>query len=253
MSPSPRMCLSKRYCTMPGSWAHILWKLVSWWRIWFHGHMGPSEITKWGSFGSGTSLCNFHNDQVTISFKCNAFNPLPFNPLPLKATAFNPLPFARGCLLHVLKEDWPPTRLLVPLVSQHVSSLNRTWEENIWQNSPKPLIPIRVVRHRQWPGGTKVQAGLRLREVFSVGGSSRLLWGPGRWLRRGGLGDLEGLAMVQPKNSWGRNLHPLSIWPTLFILIDVAQFMFPPISMRMPITLPHTMTVSYHFWVLPIW
>lgn len=37
-----------------------------------------------------------------------------------------PLLFARGCLLRVLKKDWPPPGLPVPLVSQHVSSRNGT-------------------------------------------------------------------------------------------------------------------------------
>ena len=70
-------------------------------------------------------------------------------------------------------------------------------------------IPVRAVRRRQ--------------EVFSAGDSGKCLWGPGRWLRRGGLGDPKGLARTQPKHSRGRTVHPLIIWPTLLILIDVAN------------------------------
>lgn len=43
-------------------------------------------------------------------------------------------------------------------------------------------------------GGTELEAGRGSREVSSADGSSRWLWGLGRWLRRGGLGDPERLA-----------------------------------------------------------
>lgn len=153
MSPSPRMYLSKRCCTMSDSWPY---------GSWFHGGEAGSKLVK---SQSGDQLGQGPVWAISIMTKSQSHSSVMHMPLHLI-----PFQLARGCLLHVLKEDRPLTRFLVSLASQHVSSLNGTWEENIWQSSPKPLIPIRVVRHRQWPGGTEHQAGLRLREVFSVGG-----------------------------------------------------------------------------------
>lgn len=76
---------------------------------------------------------------------------------------------------------------VVPLVSQHIPSLDGIWEESIWQSSPKPHHPSQS--GKTWTadaGGTELQVGLGLSEVSSPGGSSRGMWDPGRWLERGG-------------------------------------------------------------------
>lgn len=77
---------------------------------WSHGSQRNHKV---GVIWVSGQLCDCHDDQITILVKCNA-------PVP----TFNPPSHAMGCLLGVLKGDWLPHRLPVPLVSQCVSSLN---------------------------------------------------------------------------------------------------------------------------------
>ena len=133
-----------------------------------------------------------------------------------------PLSFAAGCFL---KEDGHVVAPAVLLASKCVPSHNRIQEETLWQSSLKPLHPR--LSGKPWmvkAGSAELQVGLGWREVSQCSWSFRGIWGPGRWLRRGGLGDPEGLARVWLNHCWTRNLHLLNLWFMIFILIDVTKF-----------------------------
>lgn len=132
------------------------------------------------------------------------------------------LSFATGCFL---KEYGHVVAPVVLLASKHVPSHNGIWEETLWQSCLKPLHP--GPSGKPWmvkAGSIELQVGLGLREVSQCSWSFRGIWGPGRWLRRGGLGDPEGLARVWLNHCWTSNLHWLNLWPMIFILIDVTKF-----------------------------